>query len=142
MKRAEFIKEMGNSLCQTVKSVYEPFLKEDIKKEENVKDLVLAITWLPLLPKREISTQLEMRFVNGKPIIVSMNETNMQVLSGICPVCSNIIIITTLYASGKCLNCEKEYNFNTNEGELLLESLPIMLIDQMYFVVFKRIENR
>ncbi|MDP4083548.1 MAG: hypothetical protein Q8934_02925 [Bacillota bacterium] len=142
MKRGDFIKEMGNSLFQTVKSVYEPFLKEDLEKVEVVTDLALGITWLPLMTKSETSQNVEMKFVNGKPIIVSMNESNMQAMSGICPVCSNIIIVTALYSSGKCLNCEKEYNFKTNEGELQLESFPIKTKDQMYFVGFQKKRNR
>lgn len=138
MKRGEFIKEMGNSLFQTVKSVYEPFLKDDLQKMEDVTDIALGITWLPLMPKSEATQKIEMKFVNGKPIIVSVNETNMQAMSGICPVCSNIIMVNTLYSSGKCLNCEKEYNFKTQTGSLSLNSLPIKLKEQMYFVGFQK----
>lgn len=138
MKRDEFIREMGNSLFQTVKSVYQPFFHEDLEKVENAADRALGITWLPLMKKNDVSPDLEMRFISGKPIIVANYETNMQAISGVCPVCSNIIILTTLYSSGKCLNCQKEYNFKTQTGELKLEHLPIKTKDNTYFIGFSR----
>jgi hypothetical protein len=138
MRRGDFFKEMGNSLFQTVKSVYEPFIHEDLEKVEKAADRALGITWLPLMKENELSTDLEMKFYVGKAIIVSRNGTNMQVMDGVCPVCSNIIILTTLYSTGKCLNCQKEFNFRTQTGELQLESLPIKRKDGMYFIGFQR----
>lgn len=138
MRRGDFIKEMGNSLFQTVKSVYEPFLHDDLEKVEVAADRALGITWVPLMAKNEANLILETKFIEGKPIIVANQGANMQAMSGICPVCSNIIIVTVLYSTGKCLNCEKEYNFKMQQGELQLESLPIKLKDQMYYVGFQR----
>lgn len=138
MKRIDFLKEMSNSLLQTVKNAYEPFIRDDIERVEEVADKALGISWLPLMREDEISSTLEMRFIEGKPIIVSRNHTNMQVMSGICPVCSNIINVTALYSKGKCLNCEKEYNFSTNQGDLELDQLPIKMKDQMIYIGFQK----
>jgi hypothetical protein len=135
MRRGDFLKEMAGSLFQTVKSVYEPFINEDLEKIEAAADHALGITWLPL---EKGSSALEMKFIGGKPVIVSRNGTNMQVMNGVCPVCSTIIIVTTLYSSGKCLNCQKEYNFTTQTGELELESYPIKSKDDIVYIGFQK----
>jgi hypothetical protein len=138
MRRGDFLKEMGNSLFQTVKSVYEPFLSEDLEKVEVATDRALGITWLPLVTENEGYTDLEMKFIGGKPVIITRNGTNMQALDGVCPVCSNIIILTTLYSTGKCLNCQKEYNFETHLGELELEVFPIKTKGATHFIGFQK----
>lgn len=142
MKRGEFLKEMKNSLFETVKSVYEPLLEDDIKKVENVADRALGIQWLPLMKENENLPELEVKFIDGRPIIVSHYDTNMQVMDGICPVCSNIIVVTTLYSSGKCLNCEKDFNFKTNKGDLKLKSLPLKVKGHEYYIGLQNIRNR
>lgn len=134
MKRSEFLKEMGSSFFQTVKSVYDPFIQEDLEKVEEAADRALGIQWMPLMKADGTIKKLEMRYIEGKPIIVSRYGTDIQARNGICPVCSNIIIVSTLYSSGKCLNCENEFNFQSNSGTLQLESLEVKKKDQMYFV--------
>jgi hypothetical protein len=134
MRRSDFFKELGNSLFQTVK----PFIHDDLEKLEDAADRALGITWLPLLKEYEGYSELEMKFIGGKPVIVSRNGANMQAMDGVCPVCSNIIILTTLYSSGKCLNCQKEYNFKTQLGDLQLAELPIKRKEETYFIGFQR----
>ncbi|XJZ25871.1 hypothetical protein ACF5W4_10695 [Bacillota bacterium Lsc_1132] len=138
MNRMEFLKEMGSGLFQTVKSAYEPFFVEDLVKIEEAADRALGITWLPVMNENVPVVNLEMKFIAGRPIIISRLGTNIQATSGICPVCSNIINVTALYSSGKCLNCEKEYNFKTNEGDLKLEILHLKVKDQTVFVGVQR----
>lgn len=141
MKRGDFLKELGNSLFQTVKSVYEPFIQDDIEKVGEAADRALGITWMPLMNKEELSSDLEIKFIAGRPIIISRNGTNMQAWDGVCPVCSNIIILSTLYSSGKCLNCQKEFNFKTQTGDLKLVLLPTKIKDHKYFVGLHRFKK-
>lgn len=138
MRRGEFLKEMGGSLFETVKSVYEPFIHEDLERVEEVADKALGITWEPLMKKSDVDFDLEMKFIAGKPIIVIQSGTNMQALDGVCPVCSNIIILTALYSSGKCLNCQKEFNFMTQTGDLHMKSFPLKAKKDMVFIGFQR----
>lgn len=141
MNRMEFLKEMGGGLFQTVKSVYEPFLKDDLEKVEVAADRALGITWLAVMKENELSSKPEVKFVAGQPIIILRQNANMQAMSGICPVCSNIINVTALYSSGKCLNCEKEYNFETMNGDLKLDSLHVKVKDHTVFVGLQRRRN-
>ncbi|MGG3561457.1 hypothetical protein ABES03_07605 [Neobacillus rhizosphaerae] len=142
MRRGDFIKEMGSSLFQTVKSVYEPFISEDLEKVESAADRALGITWIPFIKEIELDSELEMKFIRGKPVIVTRNGTNMQAMDGVCPVCSNIIILTTLYSSGKCLNCQKEFNFKSHSGELQLASFPIKRKEDIYYIGFQKYEKK
>jgi hypothetical protein len=142
MRRGDFIKEMGNSIFQTVKSVYEPFIREDLEKVESAADCALGISWVPFIKESELFSELELKFIDAKPVIVIRNGTNMQAMDGVCPVCSNIIILTTLYLSGKCLNCQKEYNFKTQSGELQLASFPIKRKEEIYYIGFQKYEKK
>jgi len=136
MKRGEFLKELAGSLAQTVKSAYEPFIEEDLEKFEGAADRLLGITWIPMAKETELQEDLEMKFANGKPFIVYRNGTHVQVIDGICPECTNLITVTALYSTGKCFNCQKEYNFKENLGDLKLVSLPLKVKDGMYLVGF------
>lgn len=136
MKRFDFFKEMGVSLFQTVKSAYEPFIEGDLEKIETAAERALGIIWIPLMKETDITTNLEMKFFQGKAIVVVRQEPNMQAWNGICPVCSYIITLSTLYSSGKCLNCQKEFNFKENNGDLQLQSLPLRKKDQIYQIGF------
>jgi hypothetical protein len=142
MKRGEFLKEMAGSLFHTAKSVYEPFLSEDLAKMEEAADRALGITWIPLMNKSELSAELDMKFLNGKPIILTQYDSNVHALDGICPECSNIIILTSLYSTGKCLNCQKDYNFKTLAGELKLHSLPLKLKENQYYVGIQKYKRQ
>lgn len=134
MKRGDFLKEMAGSLFSTVKSAYEPFLADDLEKVEEAADRALGITWVPLMNVNELYSDLEMKFFVGKPIVISCQESNIQARSGVCPECSAIIILTSLNLSGKCLNCQKEFNFKTSTGDLKLESLPIKVKNHQYLI--------
>lgn len=134
MRRGDFIKEMGSSLFQTVKSVYEPFISEDLEKVESAADRALGIRWVPVIKESEPFSELELKFIGGKPVIVVRNGTNMQAMDGVCPVCSNIIILSTLFSTGKCLNCQKEYDFKIQSGDLQLVSYPIKRKNGTYLI--------
>lgn len=142
MNRSGFLKELGGSLFETVKTVYEPFIHGDFEKVEEAADRALGITWRPLMKKYGVSSELEMKYIDGKPIVVSGYGTKIRALDGVCPVCSNIIIVTALYSSGKCLNCQKEFNFKTQSGELLLLSYPIKVKDDVYYIGFQRNQRK
>lgn len=138
MYRKEFLKELGTSLFQTMKNVYEPFIHDDLQKVEEVMDQTLGIKWVPLMSADDSSSKLEMKFINGTPIMVIRDGADIHVLSGICHECSNIITVTTLYSTGKCLNCEKEYNFKTKQGELSLKTIPVKKKDHVIYIGFDK----
>jgi uncharacterized CHY-type Zn-finger protein len=138
VRRGDFLKEMAGSIFQTVKSLYEPLISDDLEKVEMAADRALGISWFPILNKYEGCTDLEMKFIAGKPVIVTRNGANMQARNGVCPVCSNIITLTTLYSTGKCLNCQKEYNFKTQIGDLELEFFPLKSKGDTWYIGFQK----
>ena len=134
MNRIEFFKEMRDGLFRTVKSVYEPFLKEDLEKFERATDSALGIMWYPVVNLYGQRENLEMKFVAGQPVILLRQGPNIEAMSGVCPKCSNLITITSLYSSGKCLNCGKIFNFTNHEERLQLETFPIRRKEETIFV--------
>jgi len=141
MNRKDFFKEIGSSLLETVKSAAEPFIQEDLEKIETAADRALGVEWMPLMQEEELRSNLEIRYIAGRPIIVSKFRSNIQAWDGICLGCSNIITISTLYSSGKCLNCDKEFNFQTLEGTLKLDPLAVKKKDHMYFVGYRTVKK-
>jgi len=142
MNRGDFLKEMAEGLFQTLKSVYRPFLSEDLEKVEAAADQALGITWHPFMKEQELYSDLEMKFFSGNPVIVSHNGTNMQAIDGVCPVCSNIIYLSTLYSTGKCLNCQKEFNFRTQSGDLQLGSYPLKRRNDTYLIGIQKYKKQ
>lgn len=138
MKRFEFFKEMGEGIFKTVKAVYEPFIHEDLEKLEGAADNALGIAWIPIMRESEWIGDLEIKFSQGKAVILERHGVNIQAWNGICPVCSQIITLSPLYSSGKCLNCQKEFNFKTNDGELRLTPLPVRKRDEIYQIGFTK----
>lgn len=142
MKRIDFFKEMGTSFLQTVKYAYEPFIHDDLQKVEDVMDRALGVKWLPFMKEEEAAAaQLEMKFIDGRPVILSNCDSNIQVMDGICPGCLNLINVTALYSTGKCLYCEKEFNFKTKQGDLVLESLPLKTKDHVIYIGLNKQKN-
>ncbi|NRD80474.1 hypothetical protein HPT25_24435 [Bacillus sp. BRMEA1] len=136
MRRIDFFREIKSSLIDTVISVYDPFIKSDIEKVEEVANLILGITWVPVLKENAPYTNLDMEFINGMPIIFFGNETNRMAMEGFCPECLHIFTVTSLYSIVKCLDCGKEYNFKTQLGDLKFKSMPLKRINKTYYVGF------
>ncbi|MFD3450127.1 hypothetical protein ACFDTO_36735 [Microbacteriaceae bacterium 4G12] len=134
MNRLDFLKEMAGSLAQTVKYVYEPFLKDDLEKVEAAANRALGITWLPVVKVEEMNEKPELRFANGKPIIVFSHEEKPHAISGICPVCSSLIQVLTYDQMATCMICDQSYDFKKLDGALPVQKLQIKRKDQMYEV--------
>ncbi|WP_416825327.1 Rieske 2Fe-2S domain-containing protein [Ectobacillus polymachus] len=134
MNRLDFLKEVAGSIFQTVKYVYEPFLKDDIEKVEEAADRALGITWVPVMKHDEMGNRPEVRYASGKPVIIFSHEEKLHAISGICPACSNLIQVRTYDHVATCMSCDKEYNLKTMDGELSVQSLQIKRKDQMYVV--------
>ena len=135
MKRMEFLKEMSSSLGKTLKSIYHPMVEDDVEKLSKAAQQALGIKWHFLSIKNEVKQGVELKFISGKPIIIVQTpKGNMQAISGICPVCSNLLVFSSLYSTGKCLICEKDYNFITMTGHLEYTVLPVKLEEERLFV--------
>ncbi|WP_210365062.1 hypothetical protein [Bacillus sp. REN3] len=124
MKRTEFFKEMKNGFGETLRAICSPVIEEDFEKLSLAADRAMRIRWHYLSEENDLKEGVEQRFISGQPILVLVDERNMQAISGICPVCSNLLAFTPLYATGKCLICEKEYNFGAKKGSLVYTELP------------------
>lgn len=134
MNRLDFLKEVAGSMIQTVKYVYEPFLSDDLKKIEEAADKALGITWVPIMKVGEMAGESEIHFISGKPVILYSQEGKVLAISGICPVCSNLIQVRGYDNVASCMHCEKEYHLKTGKGELAVTALQVKKKDQMYVV--------
>lgn len=132
MNRLDFLKEVTGSIFQTMKYVYEPFLKDDLEKMDEAVDRALGITWVPVMKVDEMIIRPEVRFVSGNPIIVFSHDERLHAISGICPVCSNIIQVRMYDHMATCMNCDKDYDFKTMDGKLSVQKLQIKRKNQMY----------
>ncbi|CEG27553.1 IBR domain-containing protein [Bacillus sp. B-jedd] len=142
MKRVEFIKALGVSLFDTVHSIYEPILEDEADKVDEAVAKIIGIHWLPVFLANHQDAILEMNYLRGKPVILSGNIPELKAFSGICPDCSNIMTLTPLHSTVKCLYCGTEYNFLTREGELSLSRLPVKKKEEIWYIGFPHVKER
>lgn len=138
MKRLDFLKEMRNSFLTTVKAVSEPFLEEKADQVEKATDKLLGIKWTYLCREDEIPTTMEQKFLEAQPVVIIREEEKIRTFSGICPVCSNLLVLSTPYTTLKCFLCDKDYNFKNLTGELSLTELPMRKEKQDYYIGIKK----
>ncbi|WP_147533690.1 hypothetical protein [Bacillus marasmi] len=134
MNRQDFLKEMRKGLFSTIRTVYEPFVDEELEKLEKTADSMLGIRWVFVCQKDTEFTKVNEYFIHGKPIYIIQMNGNMRAMSGICPSCSNLLNLSNLLLTCKCLNCEKDYNFQTNIGNLDITELPLIEKSDGYYV--------
>lgn len=127
MNRSEFLNEMSSSLGKTLKALYGPSLEEKAVRLDHAATNILRINWHYLLEIEGLKGGIEQKFFEGKPIFIISEDGNVLVVSGICPLCSNLLSISPLFATVKCLICETEYSFQTKSGNLEYTELPIKM---------------
>lgn len=138
MNRQDFFKELSKGLFSTIKTIYEPFIDEDIEKIDKTADVMLGIRWEFVCRKDAEFEKVNEYFINGKPIYIIQTNGNMRAISGICPSCSNLLNLSNLLLTCKCFNCSKDYNFQTDFGSLAFDELPLMEKSDGYYVGLKR----
>jgi len=138
LNRLEFFKEMRKSFRDTLKAIYMPLIEEDLDKLEKVTEHVLELKWYSLGYIWSFTSKIEYRYINGIPVIIVMEGESVQVFSGICPACSNLFVVSTLYSTSKCMKCEREYDFKSKNGDLILEELLMKSEKDELFVGFQK----
>ncbi|MFS0784710.1 hypothetical protein [Bacillus sp. 1P06AnD] len=109
MNRLQFLKEMKDSLFTTVKSVYEPLVEDDLQKLSRSADKMLGIKWVLLAGRADEMADLEQRQIEGQPIICVKEGNSIRAYSGICPACTNLLVLSSFEKNCKCLMCEENY---------------------------------
>ncbi|WP_019241707.1 MULTISPECIES: hypothetical protein [Bacillus] len=117
MKRSAFLKELKTSLFDTVKYVYEPFLEDDIKKIKKSTDRLLNIEWIHIAKNAAELMDYQQMMILKKPFFFVRVNGKMRAFSGICPTCSNLLNVSSMQKTCKCLMCEKTVHFHKNEEE-------------------------
>lgn len=134
MKREDFFKEMKKGFFNTLKSVYEPFIEEDLEKLEKTTDRILGVNWSFVCSEYYQFNNINQFYISGSPILITKEEGNVKAFSGICPSCSNLLHLSVLYSTCKCLNCGNDYNFQNKTGDLTLIEMPLALKTDGYYV--------
>lgn len=137
MNRLRFFSEMKKGMLDTVKAVCEPFLDEKIEQMDRAADSILQMDWVLLTEDIELIHNIEQRFINGINILVFRTGGNIQAVSGICPVCFNLLCFSESTKELKCFTCEKQYSLLKEEGQLALTFFPIRKRDNRYEIGMK-----
>lgn len=137
MNRENFFKEISKGFLSTFKTVLEPIIEDELDTIEKTTDRLLGIQWMFLCQTDYPFEKMNQFYVQNKSLFVIQEQGNMRAFSGICPSCSNLFNLTPLLLTCKCFNCEKDYNFQTNSGELTFIELPITKEKDGYYVGIK-----
>lgn len=141
MNRENFFKEMGKGFINTLKTVFEPIIEEELDSIDRTTNRFLGIQWLFLCRADYTFEKMNQFYVQNHSIFVIQKQGNMRAFSGSCPSCSNLLHLTPLLLTCKCFNCEKDYNFQTNNGELTFIELLIKKEEDGYYVGLKTSSN-
>jgi nitrite reductase/ring-hydroxylating ferredoxin subunit len=133
VNRGEFFKEMKKGFMNTLKTLYEPLIDDDLEVLEKTTDRLLGIQWAFVCRPDYPFEKLNEFYIDGKPIFIVQNSGNMRAISGICPSCSNLLNLSVLLLTCKCFNCGKEYNFHTETGDLILWEHPLIKKNDGYY---------
>jgi hypothetical protein len=125
---------MRLGFLKTVRSVYEPFVEEDVERLGHLANRVLQMKWYFLFTEIIQTSKVEQVFIGGNPYFLTYDGWKMEAYSGICPFCSSLLFYSNLSATGKCFKCEETFHLDRTNGELLLEEYPIKKTENGYYL--------
>lgn len=137
MNRLEFLKELKKSLVDTVRYVSAPIVEEKMEKLDHSLDVLSQIQWWHVTNQVSESTKIEEKYIDGQSILLVHEDKKLRAFNGFCPSCNHLLHVFQMDSKCKCMNCEEEYSFMSNEGSGLQE-YPLKKSETGYYVGLKK----
>lgn len=133
MNRLDFLKELKASFFDTAKSICEPIVEIEIEKISNSTDRLLNRHWIYI--GMEMS-HFQQKYIKGETVFFIKNDSEIRAFSGICPTCTNLVVVSTMQATCRCLTCETVHNFSDDNetNNLVLTEYPVKKQDDGYYI--------
>lgn len=139
MNRLGFFKEMKNGFVKTISSLYEPVVEEEISKIQQATDQVLGLHWFFLLKEKSTGEGIDLKFIQGNPVMIVYSQEKMKAYSGICPFCSQLLQVLHQHLICRCLLCEKDLQLTSLiSEENALKEFPLKKKQDGYYVALNK----
>ncbi|AEH48073.1 Rieske 2Fe-2S domain-containing protein [Parageobacillus thermoglucosidasius] len=138
MNRLQFLKEMRNSLVETVKEASAPLLEEEVKKMKEIFSSVHYVWHLLGTYDAAELKRVEMRNVHHVPVVVYVQNGKIKARKAICSHCHVIPHYIELEHRLICLYCDREFDLASETGTLKLPLLATKKIKNQWYVRLER----
>ncbi|WP_397538829.1 hypothetical protein [Rummeliibacillus pycnus] len=137
MNRLEFLKEIKQSLVETVQYACAPIMEDKIDKWNRSFDVLSQLQWWHVTNQVSESNKIEEKYIDSQTIILVHENNKLHVFNGLCPSCEHLLTVFQKDSKCKCMYCEKEYSFASNE-ENCLQEYPLKSCEDGYYVGLRK----
>lgn len=137
MNRLDFLKELKNSLIETVQSACAPIVEDKIEKLDRSIDVLSQLQWWPITNQIAAKKTIEQKYIDGQSLLLVHANNTIRAFNGTCPACEHLLHVFQIDSKCKCLNCEEEFALASNETSCLLE-YPLRRREDGYDVGLKK----
>lgn len=127
MDRKDFLKNLFGDVVYSAKEVITPLIEDDLKKVDKSTDLIVGEEWEKLPDYQFNGKSWIVRDYNlaSKSFYIVISENKEIAFRKQCPVCKGLITITEFDKKCKCFVCDKSRSLETDEGDLVIEEVPL-----------------
>lgn len=133
MNRLEFLKELKNSLVETVQLACAPIVEDKIDKLDRSFDVLSQLQWWHVTNQIGAIKSIEQKYVDGQSLLLVHANNSIRAFNGKCPSCEHLLHVFQIDSKCKCMNCEEEFSLVSNETSSLQE-YPLKRREDGYYV--------
>ena len=137
MNRLEFLKEMKNSLIETIQSACAPIIEDHVDKIDRSIDVLAQLQWWHAANQISGQKTIEQKYIDGQSLLLVHANNTIRAFHGTCSSCGHLLHVFQMDATCKCMNCEKEFPLAGSETSGLQE-LPMKKLEDGYYVGLKK----
>lgn len=133
MNRLEFLIEMKNSLLKTIQSATAPIVEDKIEQLDRSLDVLSQTQWWYLAKEAKEKKTIDVVKIDNRILLVVHHQNTIHAYAGTCETCNNLLHVIQMDNTCKCMNCDKQYSFSSNDANGLKE-YPVKKRDDAYYV--------
>ena len=137
MDRLEFLKELKNSLLETIQSACAPIIEDKIDKFDRSIDVLSQLQWWHVTNQIASIKTIEQKYIDGQSLLLVHANNTIRAFNGTCPSCDHLLHVFQIDLKCKCMNCEEEFSLASSEKSCLLE-YPLKKLEDGYYVGLKK----
>ena len=137
MDRLEFLKELKNSLLETIQSACAPIVEDKIDKFDRSIDVLSQLQWWHVTNQIASIKTIEQKYIDGQSLLLVHANNTIRAFNGTCPSCDHLLHVFQMDSKCKCMNCEAEFSLASSETSCLQE-YPLKRREDGYYVGLKK----
>ena len=138
MNRLDFLKELKNSLVETVQSACAPIIEDKMDKIDRSIDVLSQLQWWHVTNQMSEKETIEQKYIDGQSLLLVHANNTIRVFNGTCPSCNHLLHDFQMDCTCKCMNCEEEFSFASSDANCCLQEHPLKRHEDGYYVGLKK----